>query len=61
MKIDTLVKCPVCDGWGERAVWREWSATGNPDIVECHSCKGTGVFSFDLHFGEGVKGESDGT
>ena len=44
------IKCPACDGWGYREVWQRSSASPVPDKVSCLACKGTGVFSYDLHF-----------
>jgi len=44
------VKCPVCDGWGRRNAWRSTTSGGKPEIVDCTACKGTGVFSYELHF-----------
>ena len=45
------IKCPVCDGWGERDVWpRATSSDLAPTRVACVACKGTGVFSYELHF-----------
>lgn len=35
-------KCPCCDGWGKREVYKLMSTSATPDIVDCTACDGKG-------------------
>jgi hypothetical protein len=51
-----VVRCPVCDGNGQRVAPAAWGTT-NPLSVECHACKGAGWFWSDALTAEEGKHE----